>query len=52
MEELPKSYFITYFLMEGSENLYSNYAPNNAGRLLHTCQATRIDDGDVTVAIY
>lgn len=52
MEEIGESHFITYFLMEGSGKLYTNYAPNNAGRLLYTCQATRIDEGDATVAIY
>jgi hypothetical protein len=38
--------------MEVSESLFSNYAPTPTGKLLLTCQATRVDEGDVTVALY
>lgn len=38
--------------MEALESLFSNYAPSPTGRLLFTCQATRQEDADVTVALY
>lgn len=38
--------------MEISDSLYSLTAPSPTGKLLTTCQAHRVDEGDVTVAIY
>jgi len=40
------------YLMEISEPLYCNYAPNPTGKLLHTGQAYKSEEGDVTIALY
>jgi hypothetical protein len=38
--------------MEISEPLYSNYSPNPTAKLLHTGQAHKSEEGDVTVALH
>jgi serine/threonine protein kinase len=53
MEEMPAFHLLqTLPTMEATQPLYSNCAPSPQGRLLLTCQASRLDEGDATIAIY